>query len=54
MYNVFLIISMLLVVLSPFLLDLLLSVQELRYEHSNSKADKKKGPSYAWASTHIR
>lgn len=51
MYNFFLIISMLVVVLSPFLLDLLMSVQELRFE---SKADKKKGPNYAWASPHIR
>ncbi len=54
MYNVFLIISMLVVVLSPFLLDLLMSVQELRYDRPEPMADKKKSPSYAWAAPHIR
>ena len=45
-YNSVLIVSMLVVVLSPFLLDFLLSVQEMKYAGHEKKADKKKSPKY--------
>lgn len=53
MYNLLLVVSMLIVVLSPFLLDFFLSVQELRYSGPAKKIDKKKGPDYVWASPQI-
>ena len=54
MYNLILILSMLVVVLSPLLIDLLLSVQEVRWERSGADTDNKKGPQYAWASPRLR
>ena len=54
MYNLILILSMLVVVLSPLLIDLLLSVQEVRWERSGADTNKEKGPQYAWASPRVR
>ena len=49
MFNLLLIVSMLVVVLSPLLIDLLLSVQEVRSERRTAPGAKKEGPRFAWA-----
>ena len=54
MYNLLLIISMIVVVLSPVFIDLLLSLQEVRSERHEPSMDKKQGPQYAWASSRSR
>ena len=54
MYNLILILSMLVVVLSPLFIDLLLSVQEMRSDRTHVERDTKKGPPYAWASPRLR
>ncbi len=54
MYNLLLIVSMLVVVLSPVLLDFFLSLQELGSAPQKPKLAKDKGPQIAWASSRIR
>lgn len=54
MYNLLLIISMVVVVLSPVFIDLLLSLQEMRSERREPRMAKRKDPQYAWASSHSR
>ncbi len=53
MYNVFLITSMLIVVLSPLLLDLFLSLQEMGSSR-HVRRGTKKSPDFAWASPRNR
>ena len=50
MYSVLLIVSMVVVVLSPLLIDLLLTLQEAQAKPSETK----EGPHYAWASPRVQ
>ena len=54
MYSLILIVSMLLVVLSPVFIDFFLSVQEMRSDRSDMETDKKKDPRYTWASSRLQ
>ena len=54
MYTLVLVFAMSAVVLSPLLLDLLLSFREAQSDQSLSRSRHKKGPHVAWASPRVR